>query len=110
VLSPYSLPVLLVERLSCANSVFNLQFDFDKLVLAQIEDETPCIRSQIFSKIRRIFEKLQVTSNAFLETESVAVSKLTFAHYAYQIPKRRFLFPRLGYWQLLWYGLGSFAA
>jgi hypothetical protein len=76
VLSPYSLPVLLVERLSCANSVFNLQFDFDKLVLAQIEDETPCIRSQIFSKIRRIFEKLQVTSNAFLETESVAVSKL----------------------------------
>lgn len=62
------------EPLSCTNSASILQFDLDKLVRLQIEYKTPCFCAQLFSKIRRVSQKLQVTSNTFLEAKSIVMS------------------------------------
>lgn len=70
------------------NGVSYLQFDLDKLVRLQIEYKTPCVCTQLFSKIRRVSEKLQVTSNTFFETKIIVVSVTVFfaAYYNCDLP------------------------
>lgn len=96
-----------------------LQLDLDKLVRLQIEYKAPCFCTQLFSKVRRVSKKLQVTSNTFLKAKIIFVSvnflfclfkqRLTFAHYAYQNSKCQCLFPKLSYWYSPSYFLESSA-